>query len=326
VLSLRRPDDPFAEEFVRAAEHYIELPNRPSEILERIRNLGLDVLFFNDVGMDPMTYSLAFSRSAPIQCVTWGHPVTTGSPEMDYFISSDRLEISTAQDHYCEELVRLPELAVYYPKPVLPTDVPNRQYFGFSAQDHLYGCPQTLFKFHPEFDGVLSEIVLRDPRGHLVLIEGRHPSWTASLRRRLERSLGKKNIERVHFLPRLSWQEFMGVTQFVDVLLDPLHFGGGNTTYEALALGKPVVSLPGDFLRSRITRALYERMGFNECLVQSNDQYIELALRIGSDREYSRFISSSMLELNHSLFDDLSGIRQLEDFWEHAVRLKFETR
>ena len=45
-----------------------------------------------DVGMDPMTYFLAFARLAPVQCVTWGHPVTTGVPNMDYFISSDLLE------------------------------------------------------------------------------------------------------------------------------------------------------------------------------------------------------------------------------------------
>jgi predicted O-linked N-acetylglucosamine transferase (SPINDLY family) len=49
-----------------------------------------------------------------------------------------------------------------------------------------------------------------------------------------------------------------------DVSLDPLHFGGGNTTYEALAVGTPVVTLPGPYLRSRISRALYQKMAGND--------------------------------------------------------------
>ena len=46
-----------------------------------------------------------------------------------------------------------------------------------------------------------------------------------------------------------------------DVILGPFPFGGGNTTYEPLAVGTPVVTYPGRFLRGRISDALYHRMG-----------------------------------------------------------------
>jgi protein O-GlcNAc transferase len=319
VIFARQPEDEFAQEFVKAADRIVVLANQPAAALSQLRQLELDILFFTDVGMDPFTYALAFSRSAPIQCLTWGHPVTTGSPCMDYFISSERLEVPEADQHYTEKLVRLPDLAVFYRRPEVPPSDSFRSRWGLSVHDHLYGCPQTLFKFHPEFDPILADILAQDPQGRLILIQGRHPEWTEQLKVRLGKVLGSR-VDRVTFLPRLSWPEFMALTAGVDVLLDPIHFGGGNTTYEALAAGTPVVSLPGQYMRSRITAALFHRIGITETLVESGRAYSELAVRLGTDREYREDLCQRTLAANAVLFEDVSGIRQLETFWEQALQ------
>jgi len=170
VASAQRPNDSFAEQFVKAADEYVVLDGKLRSASEQLQALELDVLFFTDVEMDPMTFSLAFTRSALIQCVTWGHPVTTGGRFMDYFISSELLEVSDAQDHYTEKLVKLPDLAVFYTPPKLTRPLPNRKDFGFTADQNLYGCLQTLFKFHPEFDEIIAGILQQDRKGHLLLI------------------------------------------------------------------------------------------------------------------------------------------------------------
>jgi protein O-GlcNAc transferase len=51
--------------------------------------LELDVLFYQDIGMESVSYFLSFARLASVQCVSFGHPNTTGVPNMDYFISND---------------------------------------------------------------------------------------------------------------------------------------------------------------------------------------------------------------------------------------------
>jgi predicted O-linked N-acetylglucosamine transferase (SPINDLY family) len=79
--------------------------------------------------MERIMYTLAMSRMAPIQCTTWGNPVTTGIATADYFISAEALETLASDGHYTERLVRLKSLAVRYERPPrVPTD---RAKFGF---------------------------------------------------------------------------------------------------------------------------------------------------------------------------------------------------
>jgi hypothetical protein len=63
--------------------------------------------------MDPATCALAALRLAPLQIAGWGHPVTTGLPTMDLFVSGELLEGQGAERHYREKLIRLPGTGVY---------------------------------------------------------------------------------------------------------------------------------------------------------------------------------------------------------------------
>src|SRR5213079_536425 len=97
-------------------------------------------------------------------------------------ISSQDLEPAGAEAHYSEKLVKLAHLANYYYRPEASTSRKSRQEFGLAAADHLYVCPQSLFKLHPDDDDVFHQIVEQDPLARIVLIEGQQPTWTELLR------------------------------------------------------------------------------------------------------------------------------------------------
>jgi predicted O-linked N-acetylglucosamine transferase (SPINDLY family) len=318
VLSIGPPDEGLGRAICRSADRFLALPTNLEIALNIVANLRLDVLFYPDVGMDSLTYTLAFGRLARVQCVTWGHPVTTGLPTMDYFISSADLEQEESDTHYSERLVRLSRLAVVYPRPHLAPQRKDREAFGLPADAHLYGCPQTLFKFHPEFDALLANILHSDPHGLLVLIEGKYEYWTELLRRRFVRTLGEA-ANRVRFLPRLSRPDYLSLLETVNVLLDPLHFGGGNSSYEALGLGTPIVTLPSGFLRGRLTYALYRQMDFLDLVAADAADYVAKAVRIGTDPSYRNHLHRSLQTACAVLFDDVTGVRELERFLLDAV-------
>lgn len=314
VTLLRFPgrNDAVAQALDASADTTVTLSTRLPVAQQQIAQCELDLLFYTDIGMDALTYYLAHARLAPVQCVTWGHPLTTGIATVDYFISSDDLELPGSTAHYTESLVRLPHLANYYYRPEPPATA-SRAAWGFAEQDHLYACPQSLFKLHPDDDTVFGQILRADPRARIVLIEGQQAAWTGAIRARQRQTLGSLS-ERVCFVPRMPQQQFQQLLTAVDVMLDPLHFGGGNSSYEAFSVGAPVVTLPGPLLRSRITYALYRAMGIDAAVARDIQDYASRAVRLGTDRAWREEVRGQILAGNHHLYESRAGIAELEHF------------
>jgi uncharacterized protein (TIGR03032 family) len=319
VLFAARGSDAVTDQFRQAADRFVPLPRDVVEARRLIVAQNLDVLIFADVGMDALTSTLAYSRMAPVQCVTWGHPDTTGSPFLDYFLSSDLLEVEQADEHYTERLARLPNLATFFERPVRSGPLRSREFFGLDPRRHVYLCPHTLFKFHPEFDALLAGILDADPQGDIVLLEGRVANWTRRLRARFARSLPDAD-RRVKFLPAQPRDDFLALLALSDVLIDPLHFGGGHTSYEAIAMGTPVVTLPGQFLRSRITQALYRRVGVTDTVVGSPDEFVKVAVSLATCPEKRADLCRRIGERSHVLFENPDDVRSLEEFLRSVRR------
>lgn len=318
VLSVGPHQDELAGRFRAAADSYVVVPRDVAAARRLIAEENLDVLFFADVGMDALTYTLAFSRMAPVQMVSWGHPVTTGSTHMDYFLSSELLESGDAQTHYTETLLRPKTLSTYYYRPKITGAPQPRRFFDVDEDTHLYICPQTLFKFHPDFDPLLADILRRDPQGQLALIEGRTANWTRQLRDRLARTMPDV-VGRIRWLPALPNEDFLNLLAVADVMLDPPHFGGGNTSYEAFALGTPIVTIPGDYLRSRITRAQYEKMGLLDLVSNTPEAYVDMAVRLGTDAVFRNATKAQIMERSDRLFEDPAEVADFAAALEFAA-------
>lgn len=313
VFPVGQADDAIARRYRSAADHVVPLPDDLGVALDCLAQARLDILFFPDRGMDPFTLTLAASRVAPRQVMTWGHPVTTGLATIDAFLSTTA-EVPEADRHYSERLIRLPRLGVMMAKPEFPKP-PDRAAFGLPDGANLYGCPQTLFKFHPDFDELLCRILQADPKGRIVLLEGQHPSWTEQLTARFRRSMPDV-ADRVTWLPRLARDEFRQLVSTCDVLLDPPHFGGGHTSYESFACGVPVVTLPSRFLRGRLTLAMLQQMGVEELVAADANSYVEIALRVGMDASPRSSIRRHLLQRNAELFEDRAALTAFESALE----------
>ncbi len=317
VFTIGSQEDSYAQIIREHADSTTTLPDTLAGAQQAIAARELDILLYPDIGMDPTSYFLAFARLAPVQCMFWGHPDTSAVPTIDYFLSGRHLETDQAQSHYNEKLVLLERLPIYYYHPaevVLP-----RAHFGLDENSTVYLCAQSLFKFHPDFDYALGEILRRDPRGKLVLLAAPSAIWNEQLLQRFERTIPNV-LKRVVFVPRLDADEYLGLLRCADVMLDPVHFGGGNTSYQGLAMGVPIVSLPSRYLRGRITYALYEQLGLLDCVVESIEQYIELACRLGTERDFRDSIRDKILAHKGVLFEDREAVVEVEAILEQLFR------
>lgn len=322
---LPHPVDEVSDFIMQHVNHVEILPLVLEQARHQITEKELDILVYPDIGMDSFTYFLAFARLAPVQYTTWGHPVTSGLRNIDYFISTRTLEAEGAEKHYTEKLVYLNShhLTFYY-KPTLPIFSKHRHNFDLAEKDHIYLCPQALFKFHPNFDAILAAILERDPQGQVILPEGNHAHWTLRLTNRFKQTIPTAVIERLRFVPRMSLGDYFNLIALADVILDPFPFGGGNTSYETLAVGTPIVTLPTQLMCGRLTYACYRQIGVMECVAENPQHYIEIALRLGTQSSFNNQMRAKILAAHDLLYEDMNVVREFEKIFEelslHSIK------
>ena len=318
-------DAPVADEvsqaILRDADRAVVVPKDLHRARTQISALQLDVLFYQDIGMEPFTYFLSFARLAPVQCVSFGHPDTSGVPNVDYFVSNDLYEPEGAPQHYSETLHLLHDLGslAYYERPLLREPRKSRAAFGLPNDRPLYLCPQNLFKVHPDMDDLLAAILRRDPRGVVALVGGRVRNWSQRLRERWISTMPDVQ-QRIVFLPRMDPDSYLHLIACAEVMLDTVHFNGMNTSLEAFAVGTPVVTLPTAFQRGRHTQAMYRKMGLGELVARDAAGYVDLATRLANDRDFRTHTSSRILERNAALFCDRRVVDEFERFFIQACQ------
>ncbi|MEH2565809.1 tetratricopeptide repeat protein [Bradyrhizobium sp. AZCC 2289] len=282
------------------------------------------VLIFPEIGMDKVSAQLAAQRFAAVQCVSWGHPVTSGFPTIDYFISSDLMEPADAAGHYSEKLVRLPNLSIY----VEPPDVspPAMDRAGLGLRDHavVYWCGQSLPKYLPQFDQVFVRIATEVPDSQFAFIEfGGGSGVTDLFRNRLERAFKAAGLDagdHCVFLPRLAPDLFVAAIGQCDVVLDSIGWSGCNSILESLVHDLPIVTLAGAMMRGRHAAAILDMMGVGETTARTVDEYVDIAGALGREVTKRSRLSAQIRDRKHRIYRDLGCIASLQEFLDKAVR------
>ncbi len=316
VFSLHLNPDAVTREIREAATVFRQGAWSFLGLAQEVKSADLDVLIYPELGMHARVYTLASLRLAPLQCAGWGHPVTSGHANIDAALSSEAMEPAGAEAHYRERLVRLPGIGTSYPRPAVPGPVP-RAVLGLPEDAILYLFPQSLFKVHPDNDELLVEILAREPRAVMVMFQSRYPVITNQFVDRLSRRFAERGLAtsgRIKLLPNVPHEDYLRVNLACDAMLDSLYWSGGNTSLDAIACGLPVITRPGEFMRGRQSAGMLSILGVPELVVETNEAYVETALRVGRDRAWRDSLRTRMAEAGHRLFDEEEPVRALAEF------------
>ena len=278
--------DSLTEHLAKSAHAELTLNGRIVENANKLCELDADMILYPELGMDYRTLALAAQRLAPHQVCAWGHPVTTGLPTIDAFLSCTEMEPADAHMHYREPLLTLPGLGTRYRSPQIPAAA-ARAALGLPARGVLYLVPQSLFKLHPDNDSVFVDIVQRDADAVLVFFAGVEGGVLRAFRERLSLAFQCAGIaaeSHTLFLPLQSRSDYLRVNLACDVMVDSLYWSGGNTTLDALHAGLPVVTCPGRFMRGRQSMAMLQRVDCAELVADSPRQLAAIAVEMAHDR------------------------------------------
>lgn len=281
-----------------------------------------DVLMYPEIGIDGLTTKLASLRLAPVQAATWGNPVTTGLPTIDYFLSAENLEPPNAREHYTEKLVMLPRLGCCYPAPEATWDEPDFGVLGVKPDLPLIVCPGTPFKYAPEADAVFVDIARRLGECRFLFFSYRVESLSNRLRDRLVEVFRRSGMPFERYAQFIPWQSraaFHGLMRRASLYLDTIGFSGFNTAMQALECDLPVVSFEGCFMRGRLASGILHSAGLTDLVARTTGEYVDLAVKIATDEGYRKRVRARIAASKHVLYDDVGAVRAFEEFMVSAV-------
>lgn len=286
--------------------------------VESILENQVEVMIYPEIGMDEMTVKLASMRLAPLQLAMWGHPETTGLPTMDAFVSAEGFEPENSDQFYAEQLVMLPNLGCCYlgfDDAAIGPEVVGRRPDGDVP---LLLCPGVSFKYAPQYDLILAEVVRRLGKCRLVFFTNRgSEAITEIFKKRMQKAFKDSSLdfdEYGEFMGWLDMPKFYGLMRQADVYLDTIGFSGFNTAMQAVECGLPIVTREGRFLRGRLASGILKRMGLAELVASDESGYVELVVKLAQDRNYSQEVRRRIENSRHLLFGDTEPIRALEKY------------
>jgi predicted O-linked N-acetylglucosamine transferase (SPINDLY family) len=288
-----------------------------------VRADRIDVLVHLAGRFDRNQPGVAAYRPAPVQ-VSFHDPATSGVPGMDYLIADPVLAPRGGRERFVERVVRLPSFYVHDAIADAPPIGPSPAGDGGAPTFGIFNNPA---KLSDESLALWAEVLQRVP-GARLLFRFRNRYESETLCRRVIGRLAEGGIaeNRVEIIAAgMPDQPALAVYNRVDIALDPQPFTGSTTTFEALWMGVPVVTLATDTMVGRWSASILKAAGLGDLVAQTTAGYVAAAVRLGADRPRLAGLRQDLRArvAASPLCDGRRRTRQLERlyralFWHHV--------
>ncbi len=225
------------------------------------------------------------NRAAPVQVSWLGYPSTTGLWSMDAWITDAIADPSGEADRWhTEELVRLEGGFLCYAPPsgapdIGPPPVQRNRYVTFGSFNNS-------LKMTTDVIAAWAAILNAVPDACLLLKSVM--SGAPETRARIAAEFAAHGVEdgRLQFADWIAQEDQpMMLYHDVDIALDPFPYNGTTTTFEALWMGVPVISMAGVRHAGRVGCMILTRIGCTDLIANSTDEYVAKAAALAMDAD-----------------------------------------
>lgn len=248
-----------------------------AEVAALIRADRVDVMMYLAGHYDRNRPHVAAWRPAPVQ-ISYDDQASSGVEAMDYLVADPVLAPRTTAEQFSERVLCLPRFYVQQP----PTSAPDVGPLPAARAGRVtFGCLNNPAKLNRHVLAVWGEILRRLPEARLRF---KYTDRFASvaLRDTVRRAIGVADAQ-LEFDPDPAWS--IGYYNAVDIALDPFPFSGAATTFEALWMGVPTVTLCGATIAGRQSVAMLRAIGLDDLIAPSREAYVEAAVALARDTQ-----------------------------------------
>ena len=316
----RRSDDTTARFRARADGWRVIKGLSDAQAAEAIRADGIDILVLLAGHFDGNRPLVAAHAPAPVQ-ISFHDPATSGLAAIDYLIADRILVPRQSKESFVERVVRLPFIYVARPIAAAPPvgPLPAR-----GAGATTFGCLNNPIKITDQVLRLWGAVMSEIPASRLLLKFKRNYA-SAALRERVRAVLGPRGIAAERVILRAEYQDLadhLDHYRDIDIALDPFPFSGATTTFEALWMGVPVVTLVGDFMASRWSASMLSALGLPELIASTPDEYVAICKRLAADSQALAEVRAGLRDrvAASPLCDVPGGARQIERLYRALWR------
>lgn len=286
------------------------------DIARQSRDLGIDIAVdLTGYTRDRRTGAFA-CRAAPVQVGYLGYPGTMGAPYFDYIIADKTLIPDGARAFYPEKVARLPHsYQCNDRKRAASGRVYSRAELGLPEAGFVFCCFNNNYKISPATFDSWARILARTPGAVLWLMED-NPQAAANLR--AAAAAGGLDPARLVFAARVPTADHLARHKAADLLLDTFPYTAHTTASDALWMGLPVLTRPGESFASRVAASLLTAIGLPELIAPTVADYEDMAVAFATGARDLAGVKAKLAanRLSTPLFDTAGVTTHLEALYQ----------
>ena len=273
---------------------------KDQEVINMVRKDGIDIII--DLNGFSSNHRLALfkNRLAPIQILWCGYTNTLGLKEMDYLIVDKNLIKPTEENLYNEKVIYLPSIwnchsGYKHDRKENDTPLKKNQFITFGSFNNFK-------KINDEVIEVWSQILKKVKNSRLML-----KTSVATSQELYEEKFKKLGVlSSITFLKyNKNFDDHLNEYKKIDIALDTFPYNGVTTSFEAIWMGVPVITMRGYNLNSRCGESININAQFAALIAQDKEDYIKKAVSLARDEKDLTKIRKNIYEnaLKTPLFD-----------------------
>ena len=255
--------------------------------------------------------SVFAERAAPIQINFLGFPGSMGALFIDYMVADHYTVTARNRPYFSEKIIWMPDC--YQPNnpgrpnpnkaSSRPAELPESQ-FVFCSFNNTY-------KLTPKVFDLWMRILKQAPNSVLWLLK-----TTEEAEKNLLDYVRQSGVDtdRIIFAPMQLEADHLQRFVHADLFMDSFPCNAHTTASDALWAGVPLITRSGDTFASRVAGSILHAAGLPELIVDTEEAYEALALKIYSDRNYHRQLKERVRDgIDHGpLYDAKAYTRHFE--------------
>ena len=279
------------------------------DVIELIRSKKISILFDLTGYFSDNKISIFKNRSAPIQVSWCGYTNTTGLDEMDYIIADPYVIKPEEEKFYTEKILRLS--SIWNSHSGLQIERKFNE-MPMKKNNYITFCSFNNFSKISELNVKTWSKALRKIKNSKLLLK---PSGKINYQKLYKMFENEKVLNQIIFLKNENnFKDHINQYSKVDIALDTFPYNGATTSFEAIWMGVPVLTIKGKNFVGRYGESINTNLGIKNLIVENEDEYINTMIDFANDQKKVENMRDLVFKnaLNSTLFDSMNFTKELE--------------